>query len=195
MRKVGLTGGIGSGKSYVSQVFSALGVPVFDADPVARQAYADPLIRKQVILLLGSGVYEDNRIIPEEVSALIFSHPDLLSKLNSLIHPWVQQQFLDWTARMADHPYVIKEAAILFESGSYRQMDQIICVWAPDQMRLQRVMNRDKHDAAEVRHRMRNQWDQEEIRSRSDFSIINDGTNLVIPQILKIHQTICSTNG
>lgn len=190
MIKVGLTGGIGSGKSYVARIFESLDIPVFHSDEIAKLAYTDEDIKNQLIERLGPNSYRSGKLNTEWVARKIFSDKQLLRMINGLIHPWVEQQFVQWTDNLTAVPYVLKEAAILFESGTARFLDYTICVWAPDETRITRVMSRDNQSKQAVIKRMQNQWSQEKIISLSTFQVNNDGTNLVLPQVLKIHQQL-----
>lgn len=191
MIRIGLTGGIGSGKSYVARIFKALGVPVFLADEAGRQAYLNPDIRQAVIRLMGAETYfqtdQPNR---KKIAELVFQDAELLNRLNAIIHPWVKDAFEQFADKVSDAPYLIKEAAILFESGAQTGLDAVICVCAPDDLRLSRVLSRDQLTKSEVLRRMNNQWPQEKIQQLSDYLILNDGTKLVVPQVLKIHEEI-----
>lgn len=193
MIKVGLTGGIGSGKTYVSKIFESLGIPVFHADHAGHMAYQNGEVRNQVIQLLGIKSY-NHEGLPDRrfIASRVFDKAGLLHQLNEIIHPWVHQQFMVWADNLSATPYVIKEAAILFESGSDQQMSHTICVWAPDGLRTSRVQNRDGVSAETVIKRMSHQWPQEKIKQLSTFLVQNDGTKLVLPQVLKIHQKIIS---
>ena len=190
MIKVGLTGGIGSGKTYVSTVFNSLGIPIFNADEFGKKAYTDPYIKKQVITLFGERSFTDLGIDRNYIAEKVFNSKNLLEKLNHIIHPWVAKEFDIWTDNMSDKAYIIKEAAILFESGANVALDKMICVHAPDNVRLNRVLTRDGGKSEDILSRMKNQWPQEEKMKMSDYLLNNDGINLVTPQVLNIHNRI-----
>ena len=189
MRIAGITGGIGSGKTTVCAIFSSLGIPVFNADDEAKALYSTEMIREKVIGLLGKKSYKKEVLDRSYVAKKVFSDPDLLAQLNSIIHPAVQEKFSEWWASQSS-PYVLKEAAILFESGADKGTDLVITVAAPKDIRIQRVMKRDQCKAEEVEKRMKSQWTQAEKIKRSKYVIINDEIEMLIPQVLKIHQEL-----
>jgi dephospho-CoA kinase len=191
MIKVGVTGGIGSGKSTVCKVFKVLGIPVFEADQVARQLMnSDAGVRIQLIDLFGSSVYLSDQTIDRKfLSAIVFNNPSLLSGLNSIVHPAVRKAFDVW-CKNQQSPYVIQEAAILFESGFYKMMDKTIVVATDESERIQRVMKRDKTSEEQVRQRIRNQWTDEQRIKMADFVIHNNDNELIIPQIVEIDKKI-----
>lgn len=190
MIKVGLTGGIGSGKSYIARIFTALDIPVFNADHVAREAYFDPKIAPDIIKLLGNETFIDGKLNSKWIAATLFRNQNLLDKLSDIIHPWVEQKYRSWADNMSAASYSIKEAAILFESGSYKKLDLTICVTAPDEIRIKRVMQRDHVGPDEVLSRMKHQWLQGDKARLANFVVNNDGTNLVLPQVLHIHHKL-----
>ena len=191
MIKVGLTGGIGSGKSTAAGVFERLGVPVYNADEHAKNLYhSDPILKKEVVQLLGSEAYQEGQLNKAWVAERVFEDNELLSKLNALVHPAVGRDFYAWTQRNADVPYLMKEAAILFESGAYLAMDAVVHVYAPLEIRIARVMKRDGVSRADVLARVDKQWTDEQRREGSQFEIVNDGRSLMVPQILSIHENI-----
>ena len=191
MIKIGITGGIGSGKSTVCKVFKVLGIPVFEADQVARQLMnSDAKVRIQLISLFGSTVYlADQTIDRTFLSAIVFNNPSLLAALNSIVHPAVRNAFDDW-CKDQQSPYVLHEAAILFESGFYKLMDKTIAVAAVESERVQRVMKRDNTSEQQVRQRISNQWTDEQRVKLADFVISNNDNELIIPQIVEIDKKI-----
>ena len=191
MIKVGITGGIGSGKSTVCKVFKVLGIPVFEADQVARQLMNyDVKVRIQLINLFGSSVYLPDQTIDRKfLSGIVFNNPSLLADLNSIVHPAVRNAFDDWCQNQQS-PYVLQEAAILFESGFYKLMDKTIVVDTDEAERIQRVMKRDGTSEEQVRERIRNQWTDEQRIKLADFVINNNDNELIIPQIVKIDKKI-----
>ena len=191
MLKVGLTGNIGSGKTLVCQIFESLGVSVFYADKVARELYNYPEIRAQVKQVFGDDVYDsEGKLIKQNLARLVFHDEEALRKINGIIHPGVVKEYLKWLDKHADEDYTVHEAAILFESGLGHEFDYIIMVTAPEEVRLQRVMNRDGVDEKDVKARMKNQWPEEKKIQNADFVIVNDGKQFLIPQIIKIHNQL-----
>lgn len=174
---IGLTGGIGSGKTMVANYFKSLGIPVYIADDEARKIMKSPDVIQEIVDEFGSDVLEDGRLNREKLSGLVFNNPGKLQKLNSIVHPLVKKHFEDWILKHGTFPFVIKEAAILFESGSYKYCDLIITVTAPIEDRIQRVMERDKVDREAVLTRMQNQWTDEQRVLKSDFVIQNISVN------------------
>ncbi|HRG51231.1 MAG TPA: dephospho-CoA kinase [Bacteroidia bacterium] len=192
MLKVGITGGIGSGKTTVCKVFELLGVPVYYADDASRELLeTDTDIKNEIVAVFGKEVIDENdRIIRKKVASLVFGNEQQLKKLNAIIHPAVALHFENWLTKHATAPYILKEAAILFESGAYLQMDKVIAVSAPEELRIARVVKRDKVLAEEVKRRMQNQLPEEERIKRSHYVITNDEEQLVIPQVIKLHKEI-----
>ena len=189
--KIGITGGIGSGKSTVCKVFVVLGIPVFEADKIARQMMnSNPEVGEQLIRTFGKSVYmPDHTINRKYLAGIVFNNPSLLAQLNSIVHPAVQTAFFDWVAKQ-DAPYLIHEAAILFESGFYKMMDQTITVATDEDQRIERVVKRDGISAEQVMERIRVQWNDSERIKYADFVIRNNDTDLIVPQILEIDKKI-----
>jgi dephospho-CoA kinase len=190
MLKIGLTGGIGSGKTVAADIFRQLGVPVYEADTEARiLTDNNPEIKRELKKKFGNDFFlKDNSLDRKKLAALVFSNAEKLEQLNSIIHPFVKKHFTDWLQEQEGNKYIIKEAAILFESGSNKGLDKIIVVTAPESIRIQRVVDRDHSTAEKVKSIMHNQMSQEEVIKRSDYIITNDNLTLVIPQVLKLHQ-------
>ncbi|WP_347374391.1 dephospho-CoA kinase [Aequorivita sp. Q41] len=173
MKIIGLTGGIGSGKTTVAKMFSRLGVPVYIADDEAKKLMAtSKVIRKELIALLGEEAYMENSVNRKFIASKIFKDKVLLEAVNAIIHPKVAAHFKEWTTKQKSN-YVIKEAAILFENGSYKNCDLVILVTAPEDIRVARVMARDKTSAKEIETRMNNQWSDEKKRQLADLVIEN----------------------
>lgn len=185
-RIIGLTGGIGSGKSTIAGYFKALGVPVYIADEEARKLMGQPEIVKKVQAVFDENVIDNNSLNRKKIAELVFSAPEKLKKLNSIIHPEVKEHFLSWVKAHKEFPFVIKEAAILFESGSYKDCDKIITVTAPQDVRIQRVVNRDKVTEEQVLERMKNQWPEEKKIKMSDFVIQNTDFKLSKQKVSEI---------
>lgn len=192
MIKVGLTGGIGSGKTLVSEVFIRLGIPVFNADKEAKVILnSDKETIKQVKQEFGGGIYTDQGIDRKKLASIIFNNSSALQKINAIIHPRVRQYFYEWI-RKQNTPYVIEEAAILFESGANQELDLTINVHADELIRVKRVMLRDNTTEKEVKSRMKNQMSDKQREKLADYIIYNNGDSMLLPQILELHQHILS---
>lgn len=194
--KVGVTGGIGSGKTTVCRVFEKLGVPVYFADAAAAGIVnSDIALISEIKSAFGDDVYDvKNFLNRKKLSALVFNDPLALQKLNALVHPAVFRHFHEWYDKQQNVPYVIKEAAIMFESGAYKEMNLLINVSAPEILRISRVCKRDGLNAEAVRLRIKAQLSDEERSKRADYVIVNDETMLLIPQILKLHEEFVRKN-
>lgn len=190
MLKAGITGGIGSGKSTIAGIFHALGVPVFYSDAeAAKIVQADAHIIKSLKELLGQDIYDrDGNLDRKKMSELIFKDARLLQKINTLIHPAVFSAFDAWCAERKNFPYVMKEAAILFESGSHKGLDYVITVFSPEQMRIERVKESRGLVARQIHSIIKKQWSEEEKIKKADFVIYNNEEEPVIPQVLKLHK-------
>jgi dephospho-CoA kinase len=188
---VGITGGIGSGKSTVCKVFKWLGVPVFEADLEARKLIdTDTEIRNGLVNLFGPDIYSrDSTLNRKKLAGLIFNNDILLQKVNKLVHPAVRSAFLNW-ANKQDSPYVLHEAAILFESGFYKMMDFTILVSAPEEERIERVRKRDRISMELVRERMEKQWSDSEKRKLATTEIKNADSDLILPVVIKIDKQL-----
>ena len=191
MIKVGITGGIGSGKSTVCKVFKVMGIPVFDADAIAKQLMtSDPEIIKSLIKAFGTAVYLPNGLIDRKyLAGLVFKDESLLAKLNSIVHPAVLKEFNEWCSTKQT-TYILHEAAILFESGFYKLMDKIIAVVTDEDERIERVIKRDGATIELVRQRIQNQMSDTERIKMADFVISNNDNELIIPQILTIDKKL-----
>jgi len=190
MLKVGVTGGIGSGKSSVCKIFECLGVPVFRADDEGRRLLNDDTeIKKRVVDLLGKSILTSDKLDRKKIAALVFSDEQKLAQLNTIIHPAVRNSFLKW-AESQSAGLIIEEAAVMFESGAYKMLDTIAVVAAPEQLRISRVMKRDNTSEAEVMKRMKNQISEEERVKRANHVVLNDGTGMLIPTVLKLHKSL-----
>lgn len=188
---IGITGGIGSGKSTVCNIFKLLGVPVFEADLTGKILInSNAEIRKGMIQLFGKNIYNsDNKIDRKTLANLIFNDDLLMEKVNQLVHPVVRNEFINWQKKQ-NSVYAIHEAAILFESGFYKMMDYTILVSAPEEMKIERVTGRDNILPEMVRSRMLKQWTDEEKRKLASIELVNDNKNLLIPQILELDNKI-----
>ena len=188
--KIGVTGGIGSGKTTVCRVFSALGIPVFAADEEARKIMeTDPSVMQKVNDIAGVEIYTGGILNRSELAGLIFNNRELLDKINKVVHPVVRENFNNWQMSQGSD-YVILEAAILFESGSFRSVDRIITVVAPVEERIERVVRRNNLTREQIMERIRNQTEDDYKVSRSDYVIDNADDKLIVPEILRIHEEI-----
>ncbi|MCI1754267.1 MAG: dephospho-CoA kinase [Flavobacteriales bacterium] len=188
MFTVGLTGGIGSGKTTVCRVFSVLGIPVFNSDEQAKLLLQDdPVVKAAVVQLFGRSVYPAGKLDRKALAQLVFNDPKALAGLNAIVHPAVRRAFQEW-AESQQAPYVINEAAILVETGAYRSFDRLITVEAPEDVRLARVMARDGSPEEQVRQRMANQATEAQRREVAYAVIENDGHSMVLPQVLALHE-------
>ena len=190
--KVGITGGIGSGKSTVCRIFETLGIPVYYADDRAKKLMTeDEQVTTAVKTLFGPEAYLPTGALNRElIGKIVFSDSAKLRQLNSIVHPAVHRDGIEWHEKQAGVPYTLKEAALIFESGSYAFLDRIITVFAPESLRLERVMARDQASAASIKARMDKQMPEEQKVSRSDFVIYNNESQLLIPQVLAIHRAL-----
>jgi dephospho-CoA kinase len=190
MLKIGITGGIGSGKSTVCQIFAKMGVPIYSADLQAREIMnTDTKLVKALKKEFGAAIYgDDGVLIRPNLAAIVFGDKAKVEKLNALVHPAVKEDFRQWAQKQTNCPYVIKEAALMFESESYKDLDYVITVTAPKELRILRVVERDGSKRADVIKRMDNQLSEKERIERADFIIKNDGTHLLIPQVMDLHQ-------
>lgn len=170
---IGLTGGIGSGKTTIANYLKSLGIPVYIADDEAKKVMQLPEIVTQIKLEFGENVFVNDLINTSKLAKLVFNNPEKLKQLNKIVHPAVKEHFDNWVLQHKDFPFVIKEAAILFESGSYQYCDKIITVIAPIETRIKRVINRDKTSREKVLDRINSQWTDEQKTSKSDFVITN----------------------
>lgn len=188
--KVGITGGIGSGKSTVAQVFSTLGVPVYYADDAAKHIMnVNPEVKQAIVGIFGEDVYEGGTLQRKVLSSKVFNDKNKLAQLNAIVHPATIRFGNEWLARQT-YPYAIKEAALLFETGTAAQLDFIIGVYAPDALRIHRVMERDNVSKELVKQRMEKQI-QEQIKMRlCDAVIVNNDQEMVIPQVLALHEQL-----
>ena len=190
MIKVGITGGIGSGKTTVAKIFEVLGIAVYYADDAAKRLMIEDIVLKEKIeQVFGKDIYDNGILNRAKLSSLVFNNPEKLSLLNSIVHPvtiadadkWMQQQTT---------PYVLKEAALIFESGSDKMLDKVIGVFTSAEQRIQRVMQRDNISEEAVKTRMNKQMNENEKMRLCDYVINNDENELVIPQVLKIHKLL-----
>jgi dephospho-CoA kinase len=191
MKRIGLTGNIGTGKSTVARIFEILGVPVYHADKQAREILDSEPVKAQIVDLFGKQVLNPLNLVDRKaLAAIVFNDKDKLAALNGLIHPLVEADFMKWCKKYEDKKYVLHEAAILFESGFDRIFDANVLVTAPEELCVKRVMVRDGIGKVMVSDRIRNQWPQQKKRALADYEISNDEMLMVIPQVLAIHQEL-----
>jgi dephospho-CoA kinase len=191
MLRIGITGGIGSGKSVVSRLFAVLGAPVYDSDTRARWVMEyDELLQSQIRAAFGAESYDAagqlNRVF---LARTVFADPTRLAQLNELVHPRVGEDFARWAAAQeaAGHRYILKEAALLYESGAYQQLDRIITVFAPLEIRQLRVLARDPHRTADdVQRIISKQLSEEEKLARAEYVVYNNDKQMVLPQVLRL---------
>jgi len=191
MLKVGITGGIGSGKSIVCQVFKQLGIPVYHADIEARTLINTSMeIRNKLIELFGDDIYNSGKLRGDKLSEIIFNNKGALEKVNSIVHPEVRSHFLDWSATHKDKKYTLFEAAILIESGTYKLMDRIITVTAPEKLRISRVLDSKSFTERIIKNIIKSQLPDNEKIKHAHYIIVNDGKTLILPQIMEIHNKL-----
>lgn len=190
MLKVGITGGMGSGKSVVAKLFSLLGIPVYYADTEAKKLMeTHPFVREKIIELFGSEAYMGEKLNRSFLAGVAFSNPNLLQQLNAIVHPVVLEHGEAWMT-MQTAKYAVKEAALLFESGSDRKLDVVIGVWAPKKLRLARIVKRDGMTKKMAEERMARQMNEREKMKHCHFVIKNDEKHALIEQVLALHTVL-----
>lgn len=192
MKIVGITGGIGSGKSVVCKVFEQLGIPIYDADSAAKLLYDKfPELKQSIKELVSEDAIDKNgNVNRKKLAEIIFNSDEKLAILNKLVHPLVKLDFKNWVDSHKGYPYLIKEAAILFESGANKDCDNVITVISPIELRIERIRQRDKKTKTEIESIISRQLSDEELIKRSDFVIYNDEKQMLIPQVLKVHEEL-----
>ena len=186
MKKIGLTGGIGVGKTYVSKIFQKMGIPIFNADEQAKKCMVDDANLKEAVqLAFGENMYLKGVLQKDALAKIVFNNTEALAELNALVHPIVKQKFEDWCS-LQSTSMVIKEAAILFESDAHLGLDAVVCVSAPENLRISRVQKRDGNSVEQIQSRMSKQMPQTEKEELADFLIVNDQVQLLLPQVLAI---------
>ena len=197
-KQIGITGGIGTGKSLVCRIFQCFGVPAYDADSHAKELMTtDGILISNIKKEFGELSYNtDGSLNRNYLSLRVFNDAEQLKKLNELVHPRVAIDYKRWVENKIGFPYVLKEAALLFEAGSNQQLDKVIVVHAPEEIRIRRVLKRDRHRTeAQVKSIVKNQMPEEEKMKRADFIVMNDETVLLIPQIVELHTLLCRAAG
>ena len=194
MMVVGLTGGIGSGKSTIAKAFAALGIAVFNSDEQAKALIAtDAQVKERIIAAFGEEAYQNGEYNRAYIAQIVFNNPEKLAILNNIVHPALAKYFNQW-AKKQTSPYVLKEAAILFESGSYKDCDYIITVTAPEEVRIARVMARDHCTEAQVRARMAQQWSDAQRIALSNAVVENIDLESAKEQVKRINDELRMTN-
>jgi len=190
MVRVGLTGGIGSGKSTVAQIFEVLGIPVYYADIAAKRLMnEDPQLISAITTIFGKQAYVNNILDRKYISSIVFSEPTKLALLNSIVHPATKKDGEAWMQQQTS-PYAIHEAALIFEAKVTERLDKVIGVSSPIELRIKRAMERDKVSSDEVLRRMEQQLDEDLKMSKCDFILVNDEQQLLIPQVLDLHEKL-----
>ncbi|CAA9195061.1 Dephospho-CoA kinase [Flavobacterium bizetiae] len=183
---IGLTGGIGSGKTTIANYFALMGIPVYIADDEAKKVMQSENIVQQIKTTFGDSIFENDILNRAKLAEIVFNNADKLAQLNAIVHPAVKSDFELWLQENKNHDYVIYEAAILFESGRYKECDVIITVTAPEQIRIERVVKRDNTTREQVLSRMKMQWNDEKRISLSNFVINNSNLKIAKEEVVKI---------
>ena len=191
MLKIGITGGIGSGKTTVCRIFETLGIPVFYADVESKRIlFTDLLVLDQVRKTFGDSVFSNEIPDRKKLATVVFSNPEKLRQLNSILHPAVFHHFSNWMTEKKHSSYILMEAALIYETAREQFLDKVIVVAAPEEIRIRRIIVRDKISEADIRARMKQQYSQEWKEQKADFIIENDETQLLIPQVIEIHEKL-----
>lgn len=183
---IGLTGGIGSGKTTIANYFKEMGVPVYIADDKAKEIMQSQSIIKEIKAVFGDAIFENEVLNRAKLADIVFNNSDKLNQLNAIIHPAVKKDFELWLQKNKNYDYVIYEAAILFESGRYKECDVVITVTAPEEIKIERVIKRDKTSRKQVLERMNMQWNDEQRIPVSNFIIFNDTHKNAKQEVVKI---------
>jgi dephospho-CoA kinase len=189
--KIGITGGIGSGKTTVCRIFETLGIPVFYADDESKIIlFTDSSVLEQVRKIFGEKVFTDGIPDRKKLATIVFNNPEKLRQLNSILHSMVFQHFENWMLEKKDSSYILMEAALIYETAREKFLDKVIVVSASEEIRIRRIMMRDKISEADVRARMSQQYTQELKEEKADFIIENNENQLLIPQVMEIHEKL-----
>ena len=185
--KIGITGGIGSGKSVVSKLLRAMSIPVYLSDDEAKRLTAtDETIRKELTALLGDELYQGNVLNKSLLAGYLFASPENAARVNAIIHPVVKQDFRRWCKENASSFILAMESAILIEAGFAPEVDAVVMVYAPKEVRIRRAMKRDGASRKQIEQRIQNQMDDEAKRAKADYTIINDDKTPLIPQVFRL---------
>jgi len=188
MKKIGITGGIGSGKSFVSRIFKEMGIPIYNSDVRAKELMnEDVVLKKQVVDLFGEDAYKEGFLNRPFIASIVFNDPLKLKKLESFVHPAVKRDTDVWFEQLTNVPYALKEAALIYETGGQQFLDFVIVVSAPNALRIERTVKRDQITAEAVQKRMDKQFPQEKKIVLADYHIVNDGQTSLLKQIWEIH--------
>ncbi|MBC5994244.1 dephospho-CoA kinase [Pontibacter cellulosilyticus] len=193
MLKVGITGGIGVGKTVVARMFSLLGIPVYDSDGRAKWVMQhDQALKSELTGAFGPKAFTEKGDLDRAyIASIVFNNPERLQQLNSLVHPHVRNDFAAWVAQHTDKPYIIKEAALMYESEAWKQIDKMITVYAPTDVRIKRLLLRDTHRTeADIKAIIGKQLSEEEKMARADYVITNNDQEMIIPQVLALHEQL-----
>jgi dephospho-CoA kinase len=191
MIRIGITGGIGSGKTTICKIFEQLGAPVYEADHWAKTlTNTDTEIKKQLFQQFGEDLFNENGLDRNKLAEIIFNDSEALNKVNQIIHPKVIDHFNEWCKQHENKKYVIQEAAVLFESGFYKSFNKMITVSAPVELRIERIRKRNSFTRGKTMSIINNQWTDEEREKVADYIIVNDEKQSVMPQVLKIHEEL-----
>jgi len=193
MVKVGITGGIGSGKTLVCSIFKHIGIPVFHADIHGKQLFLDKNIKTKLLSHFGNEIFTDNEIDTKKISEIVFNDNKKLEEINSIMHPAILDLYIQWLDTIKSKPYSIIEAAVLFESKVDFELDHIMLVTAPEELRIERSIKRDKTTREAIKMRIDKQMPETEKQKLSNSIINNDGTELLIPQVLKLNKLLIAT--
>lgn len=187
---IGLTGGIGSGKTTIAHHFHSLGVPIYIADDAAKEVMQEKSIIESLKYSFGDSIFEGEQLNRGALASIVFNDSDKLAQLNSIVHPVVRAHFDNWIQNHQSAIYIIYEAAILFESGNYKKCDQVICVTAPLDIRIQRILGRDDTDLEAIQKRINSQWTDEQRINKSDYIIENIDLALAKLKVEEIHKIL-----
>jgi dephospho-CoA kinase len=188
---VGVTGGIGSGKTVVCEVYRHLGVPVYEADKAAHRLYEDQMLIDKITGVAGKEILDKSgKINRKKLGEIVFAEETKLNEINAIVHPAVRNDFKEWIDKHKGYHYVIEEAAILFESGAYKQCDKTISISSPVELRIARIRERDHKSKGEIEQIISRQMSEEERNNLADFVIYNDEKQMVIPQVLTLHSQL-----
>ncbi|MBQ2397925.1 MAG: dephospho-CoA kinase [Bacteroidales bacterium] len=189
MYSVGLTSGIGCGKTLIAKVFSTFGIPVFNSDQQAKELYKDSVFLQQIVHTFGNTIIENGKFIPQRLADIVFNDSQALKTLNALIHPKVLERYNLWQSQQTS-PYTILESAIIFESNWQNHFNKIINITSPLEIVIERVKLRDKISEDQILQRINNQLPVEEKEKLSDYNIFHDNKTMLLPQIIEIHNDI-----